>query len=132
MIAHSILTAGKIEASVGLGGKFKPKIPERVMLDGYTFITSFPYHVVFDKNMVIKHGGMKIQEICPGINKEGAQLNDFMFLRHPLIELTVDNVQVFLNNIFMAEIKKETMSADYKDKPPMAVRGRKSLHYLYK
>ena len=100
------------------------KVPECVVIDAQTFITSFPYHVVFDKNMVVKHGGIKMQEICPGLNIEGARLDDFLVLRHPLISLTVDNIQVFINNIFMAEIKKEVMSDMYRNKPPLSVRGK--------
>lgn len=111
-----------VPVSTGLK-KFEPKIPKLILLDGLTFITSFPYHVIFDKNLKIKHGGVKLQEICPGINTEGARVDDFLFFRHPQISLNVPSIQVFINNIFMAEIKKEVMSEHYRGKPSLSVRG---------
>ena len=102
----------------------KQKVPERVLLDGQTFCDAFPYHVVFDKNMVIKHCGTQLQAMCPRINDDGAKITDFMILRHPVITLGVDTIRQFIYNIFMAEIIRETMDTRYQDKPPMLIRGK--------
>ena len=101
----------------------KKKIPEKVLIDGATFCESHPYHVLFDKNMVIKHCGAKLQEMCPSINEDGAKISDFVILRHPVIPLSVENIRLFIHNIFMAEVIRETMTTFYQDKPPLLVRG---------
>ncbi|XP_030834771.1 guanylate cyclase soluble subunit beta-2-like [Strongylocentrotus purpuratus] len=99
---------------------FKPKIPARILLDPETFCKTFPYHILFNDDLVIMHSGSKLQQFCPLINDEGATLKDILFLDHPEIELTSENIFLFLNMIFMATLKKEAMAPNM---PVVSLRG---------
>ncbi len=118
-VANGVIKKGQDSAST----RRRRKIPEKVLVDGQTFCGSFPYHVLFDKNMVIRHCGLKLQELCPEINNDGAKVTDFFILRHPVIPLSVANIRLFIHNIFMAEIIRENMDTYYQKGPPMLVRG---------
>ncbi|XP_041470939.1 guanylate cyclase soluble subunit beta-2-like [Lytechinus variegatus] len=99
---------------------FKPKVPARILLDPETFCKTFPYHILFNGDLMIMHSGSKLQQFCPLINDEGARLRDILILDHPQIELTSENIFLFLNMIFMATLKKEAMAPHM---PVVSLRG---------
>lgn len=107
---------------------FKPKIPARILLDPETFCKTFPYHILFNDDLVIMHSGSKLQQFCPLINDEGATLKDILVLDHPEIELTSENIFLFLNMIFMATLKKEAMAPNM---PVISLRGNAWLDSFY-
>jgi len=54
------------------------------------FLDAFPFHILFDRAMVIRNIGSGLEAILPGIVGQSLQ-NVFMFTR-PLIEPTLENV----------------------------------------
>ncbi|XP_038066117.1 guanylate cyclase soluble subunit beta-2-like [Patiria miniata] len=103
--------------------EFSAKIPDKLLIDPSTFIHSFPYHVVFDRHLVIQHCGVKVQQFCPRVTEEGAGLEDFLSIRHPNIALTIENLRSFRTSIFIVDFKKEELRSDMQDKPTISLRG---------
>ncbi|XP_072166485.1 guanylate cyclase soluble subunit beta-2-like [Diadema setosum] len=100
--------------------QFKPKVPTKILLDPTTFCKTFPYHILFDSDLIIRHSGSKLQQFCPLVNKEGGTLRDILILDHPQIDLTSENIFLFLNMIFMVTLRREAMATQM---PVMSLRG---------
>nr|XP_054760090.1 guanylate cyclase soluble subunit beta-2-like [Lytechinus pictus] len=85
---------------------FHPNLPERMLLDGPTFCKAFPYHVVFNSDLIIMHAGIKLQELCPRASVDNTNLGDVIQLNHPEIDLTAQNIRLFIDMIFMVSLKQ--------------------------
>ncbi|XP_071807016.1 guanylate cyclase soluble subunit beta-2-like [Asterias amurensis] len=103
--------------------QFVAHIPDKIHVDPSTFCHAFPYHVVFDKNLVIQHSGVKIQQFCPRVTEEGASFEDFFSVRHPNIALNVESLRTFRTSIFIVDFRKEELNAKMQDKPTISLRG---------
>ncbi|XP_071476583.1 guanylate cyclase soluble subunit beta-2-like [Diadema antillarum] len=107
----------------GKRGHFRPVVPDKILLDGLTFCQAFPYHVVFDRQMQILHAGIKLQTFCPRVNEEGAKLNDIMELHHPEIEMTSENICLFINMIFLLSLRQGMLGRKNGSSKHLTLRG---------
>lgn len=80
-----------------------------LLVDKKTFCESFPYHVVFDKHMVIRQGGNKLKLFCSDCDIENTPMAELFDLVHPEIVLTCENIKKFQEVIFMLNLKVERM-----------------------
>ncbi|XP_071844139.1 guanylate cyclase soluble subunit beta-2-like [Apostichopus japonicus] len=78
-----------------------------LLVDKKTFCESFPYHVVFDKHMLIRQGGNKLKSFCSDRDIENTPMTDIFDLVHPEIKLTCENIKKFQEVIFMLNLKTE-------------------------
>ncbi|XP_070552152.1 guanylate cyclase soluble subunit beta-2-like [Ptychodera flava] len=97
--------------------------PEKVMVDPQTFCKCFPYHVVFDGNLVIRQCGAKLQRLCPDLKQNDCRLDDFIVIKHPQISLNVASIRKFINMIFLVEVKVDKLEAAYRKIPNLSLRG---------
>ena len=65
------------------------------------FQTCFPFHIIFDKDLVIRYMGVSFMRIFPKAIVTGARLSDYFILNRPTISLTHANICSAVHNIFI-------------------------------
>jgi guanylate cyclase soluble subunit beta len=78
------------------------------------FQLCFPFHVIFDKDLTIRHMGVSITRLLPKAIVTGAKLTDYFELDRPKVAFTYTNITTSLHNCFIIYTKpgvaKETLS----------------------
>ncbi|CAH1783514.1 unnamed protein product [Owenia fusiformis] len=87
--------------------KFKPYFPKDFVTPAKSLCSALPYHIVFDKNLVIKQTGLFLQNLCPELTKAGTKLTDVFELLHPVMSLTHSNLMYFINASYVIGVKNE-------------------------
>ena len=80
--------------------KFEPLYPKRIVMNPELFCDKFPYHMAFDKNLVIKHVGVGLQRLFPPLRLGDCKLDPIMELVHPPVPFTPSMVRLFPNQLF--------------------------------
>lgn len=75
------------------------------------FQSCFPFHVIFDHNLVIRFMGIALNRIFPRAVVNGALLTDYFQLNRPAIALTYLNIRENLHNIFIMSTKDCTQAS---------------------
>ena len=84
--------------------EFNPSFPNGFQLSAEHFCNAFPYHIVFDSDLLIRQTGLMIQQFLKR-GCEGKKVTDVFELIHPLIQMTVANIKMFINAVFMLKMK---------------------------
>ena len=66
------------------------------------FFEAFPFHVVFDENITIKHIGHSLKSILPGI--EGESIDGVFHLVRPNVSFSFENVSVIFTSILQVSV----------------------------
>lgn len=98
--------------------------PHSLFTEGAAFITPklfceiFPFHIVFDSQLVIKQYGMNIQKMRPN-DYVGRKLSDLFQLTRPMIPFTFGHIEKFINASFVLEFVDDVLltAADCDVKP---------------
>lgn len=78
------------------------------------FTKAFPFHMIFDQNMVLKQVGAALRRILPDINlTKDPKITTFFTLSRPQIGFTFDSIYSRLNNIFILSVNQNTTSLSY-------------------
>ena len=84
--------------------EFNPSFPNGFQLSAEHFCHAFPYHIVFDSDLCIRQSGLMIQRFLK-TRCEGKKVSDVFELIHPLMQMTVTNIKMFINAVFMLKMK---------------------------
>jgi len=78
------------------------------------FQMCFPFHIIFDKDLVIKFMGISFMRIFPKAVSSKAKLSEYFVLNRPAISLTYTNIMLSIQNIFILSANKssKTSSSD--------------------
>ena len=87
------------------------------------FQTCFPFHVIFDKDLVVRFMGVSLTRIFPKAVSSGTKLTDYFDLCRPAVKLTYNNIRVSLHNIFIMATKIPVMSSHGSDQEALQFRG---------
>ena len=71
-----------------------------------TFCSVFPYHIIFDKDLIICQAGTGVQKLLSVPSIIGTSLDKLFTLEHPYVSMVVDQMLEFLNAIFLLRVKK--------------------------
>ncbi|XP_013398204.2 guanylate cyclase soluble subunit beta-2, partial [Lingula anatina] len=88
---------------------FSPHFPDSLHIDPRNFCTAFPFHIIFDRELCVLQSGTGIQRLCPEIRAAGSSLRENFVLEHPLINMTWDNIVMFINAVFVFSVKQTRM-----------------------
>ena len=80
--------------------KFEPLYPKRIIMNPELFCDKFPFHMAFDKTLVIKHVGVSLQRMFAPLRLGDCKLDSMMELVHPPIPFTPSMVRLFPNQLF--------------------------------
>ena len=107
--------------------EFNPSFPNGFQLSAEHFCNAFPYHLVFDSDLLIRQSGLMIQQFLKR-GCEGKKVTDVFELIHPLIQMTVANIQMFINAVFMLKMKTSRLQKNGK---PIYLILKGKLTFLY-
>ncbi|XP_022663636.1 guanylate cyclase soluble subunit beta-1-like isoform X2 [Varroa destructor] len=78
-------------------------LPEEKRISPATFCRAFPFHVIFDKDLIVVQAGTSITRILPNMLQDS--LSNFMELVQPHMPLTRANILEHTNTVFVLRIK---------------------------
>ncbi|XP_022108284.1 guanylate cyclase soluble subunit beta-2-like isoform X2 [Acanthaster planci] len=118
----------KIQSLISLGnlyGSFNPTYPEKLWMTQQVFCEYFPYHLVFDGELMIMQAGVHIQRIMPRLRSlEGNPVCAFFDLIHPQIDWSIRSIQKFENMQFVLQTRRDSMTPEWgRDQPMLQLRG---------
>ncbi|KAG1949769.1 guanylate cyclase soluble subunit beta-1 [Pimephales promelas] len=118
-IVRSIVMLG----SGNLRQSFTPSYPKRLWIDEQAFCNAFPFHIVFDQNLVVKHTGVNIQKFVPGLQTSGIRLDEYFTIVHPEVTCNIQSIQKFINSQFVLKTRREMLPDIQKNQVTLKLRG---------
>ncbi|XP_030599348.1 guanylate cyclase soluble subunit beta-2 [Archocentrus centrarchus] len=113
---------------------FEPGYPMKLNIDLKTFCHAFPFHVVFDEQLVVHQAGVNLQKIIPGLQNMNIHLDEYFSIVHPEVTFTISSIRKFINSHFVLQTRSKMMPEAWKDKPMLQLRGQmiwmSSLHCM--
>ena len=71
----------------------------------------FPFHIIFDHNLVIRYMGISLARLFPKAIVTEAKLTDFFELSRPAMKLTYTNIRASISNVFIISTNKRPISS---------------------
>ncbi|XP_028320850.1 guanylate cyclase soluble subunit beta-2 [Gouania willdenowi] len=102
---------------------FEPVYPQCLNIDLKTFCHVFPFHIVFDEQLVIHQAGVNLQRIVPGLQTMGVHLDQYFNIIHPEVTFTISSIRKFINSHFVLETNKDMIPEAQRNKPMLQLRG---------
>lgn len=119
---HVILRIQAIENNEKRSNKSSTSLSSSVMnfdcsnsniaLDLFDFTVIFPYHICFDRLLVIEHCGLQIQKYFTDIVFKETMLFDLLEIVHPNISFNFQNIISYINSTFVAKLKQGPATID--------------------
>ena len=90
------------------------------------FCEYFPYHLVFNSELMVLQAGVHIQRIMPKLRSlESHPVDSFFEMIHPQIDWTIKSIQKFENMQFILQTKRAMITDGWgSDKPMLQLRGK--------
>ena len=108
------------QSLMNLVSNFTPKYPDKLWLSQEVFCEYFPYHIVFDANLMPLQTGLHIQRLIPKLqNMHTDTLDSFFKIIHPQIDWKLSSMRKFINMQFVLETKRSVIAQGWGDERPM-------------
>ena len=91
-----------------------------------SFCRCFPFHIVFNRDMNILQVGVTLSWVLPGWSQSGKSLNNFFVLERPRMKLSFENIQAYINTIFILRLVSHShanLAYIVTSNDPMRLRG---------
>ena len=75
------------------------------------FQSCFPFHIIFDRDLVIRHMGVSLHRLFPLAISSEAKLSKYFNMLRPMGKLNFENIQASINNVFILQTKPLAMLA---------------------
>ncbi|XP_077059758.1 guanylate cyclase soluble subunit beta-2 [Siphateles boraxobius] len=118
-IVRSIVMLGQ----GNLRQSFTPSYPKRLWIDEQAFCNAFPFHIVFDQNLVVKHTGVNIQKFVPGLQTSGIRLDEYFTIVHPEVTCNIHSIKKFINSQFVLKTRREMLPEILQNQATLKLRG---------
>ncbi|XP_051253218.1 guanylate cyclase soluble subunit beta-2-like [Dicentrarchus labrax] len=102
---------------------FQPVYPTALNIDLKTFCHAFPFHIVFDEQLVVHQAGVNLQRIVPGLQTMSIHLDLYFSIVHPEVTFTISSIRKFINSHFVLQTRRDMMPEVWKDRPMLQLRG---------
>ncbi|KAI5629858.1 guanylate cyclase soluble subunit beta-2-like, partial [Silurus asotus] len=102
---------------------FCPRYPKKLWIDEKAFCNAFPFHIVFDKDLIVKQTGVNIQKFVPGLQKAGIRLDEYFSVVHPEVTLNMYSIKKFINSQFVLKTKREMLPERFQNQSMLKLRG---------
>ncbi|XP_033486347.2 guanylate cyclase soluble subunit beta-2-like [Epinephelus lanceolatus] len=102
---------------------FEPVYPTTLHIDLKTFCHAFPFHIVFNEQLVVHQIGVKLQRIVPGLQTMSIHLDLYFSIVHPEVTFTISSIRKFINSHFVLQTRRDMMPEAWKDRPMLQLRG---------
>ena len=88
-------------------------IPDETVISAKTFCHLFPFHIVFDDQLIIKQCGLNVQRMCVvDVSDNNTKLTDMVNMVHPKIPFTFETILKFINANFILELKDKAVNSN--------------------
>lgn len=88
-----------------------------------TFCRAFPFHVMFDRNLVIMQAGTSVTRVLPTLTQENSQITDFMELVRPHMDFTFDNILSHINTVYVLRTRGSEVIENGREHTRMRLKG---------
>uniref|UniRef100_A0A672I5Y9 guanylate cyclase n=1 Tax=Salarias fasciatus TaxID=181472 RepID=A0A672I5Y9_SALFA len=102
---------------------FEPVYPETLNIDMKTFCHVFPFHIVFDEQLLVRQAGVNLQRIVPGLQTMNIHLDQYFSIVHPEVTFTISSIRKFINSHFVLQTRQDMMPEAWRDRPVLQLRG---------
>uniref|UniRef100_A0A672PAF9 guanylate cyclase n=1 Tax=Sinocyclocheilus grahami TaxID=75366 RepID=A0A672PAF9_SINGR len=102
---------------------FEPAYPDNLCIDLKTFCNAFPFHIVFDEELLVRQAGVTIQRIVPGLQSFCGQLHQYFTIQHPQVTFNICSIRKFINSHFVLRTRRDRMPMAWKERPMLELRG---------
>ncbi|XP_042342886.1 guanylate cyclase soluble subunit beta-2-like [Plectropomus leopardus] len=102
---------------------FEPVYPTTLNIDPKTFCHAFPFHIVFDEQLVVHQAGVNLQKMVPGLKTMNVHLNLYFSIVHPEVTFTISSIRKFINSHFVLQTRRDMMPEAWKNRPMLQLRG---------
>ncbi|XP_075998405.1 guanylate cyclase soluble subunit beta-2-like [Genypterus blacodes] len=107
----------------GLLRDFEAVYPRTLNIDVETFCNTFPFHIVFDEQLVVQQVGVNLQRLVPGLQTRSIHLDQYFSVVHPEVTFNISSIRKFINSQFVLETRRDMMPEMWKDRPMLQLRG---------
>ena len=76
------------------------------MISPAIFCRTFPFHIVFDRNMVIQQTGSSLVRVVPRVVHEVCRIDDILELVRPHMGFSFDSILAHINTVFVLRTKE--------------------------
>lgn len=76
-----------------------------------TFCRVFPFHLMFDRELIILHTGATISRVVPMVARTVCKLTDILNPVRPHLDLTFDNILAHINTVYVLKTKTGVMKS---------------------
>ena len=90
------------------------------------FQTCFPFHIIFDKDLIVRYMGVSLLRIFPHAIANEALVSDYFELARPPVELTYANIHSYSHNVLILNFKVAN-SRNSRGKKTIQLRGQMVL-----
>lgn len=70
-----------------------------------TFCRAFPFHFMFDRNLVVQQAGTSIIRVIPDIGKDDAKVGDLFDMMRPMMDFSFKNILSHINTVYVLRTK---------------------------
>ncbi|XP_053176223.1 guanylate cyclase soluble subunit beta-2-like [Scomber japonicus] len=102
---------------------FEPVYPVALNIDLKTFCHAFPFHIVFDEQLVVHQAGVNLQRIVPVLQNMSIHLDQYFSIVHPEVTFTISSIRKFINSHFVLQTRRDMLPAAWNDRPMLQLRG---------
>ncbi|XP_685297.6 guanylate cyclase soluble subunit beta-2 isoform X3 [Danio rerio] len=102
---------------------FTPSYPKTLWIEEQAFCNAFPFHIVFDSDLVVKHTGVNIQKFVPGLQTAGIRLDEYFTIVHPEVIFNIQSIKKFINSQFVLKTRREMLPEVQQNQPTLKLRG---------
>ncbi|XP_056591473.1 guanylate cyclase soluble subunit beta-2 [Triplophysa dalaica] len=118
-IVRSIVMLGQ----GNLRTSFTPSYPNKLWIEERAFCNAFPFHIVFDQDLVVKQTGVNIQKFVPGLQTAGIRLDEYFTIVHPEVTFNIQSIKKFINSQFVLKTRREMLPEVQKKQSTLKLRG---------
>ena len=109
-LAPSVLPDLSSPAMSRRGSIFVPNVDGSWPITQYLFRTCFPFHIIFDKDLVIRFMGTSINRLLPNAIRSSGLLTDYFEMERTTIpSLTYQNIRSHIHNEVCLRIKDKVI-----------------------
>ena len=102
------------DADLTMGGQLnlEPKISPM------SFCKAFPFHVIFDRNLMVIQAGDSVCRVLPQLTEEDVNFANLFHVIRPQIEFKLESVLAHINTVFVLNTKRGVLDIDHVPKSP--------------
>lgn len=89
-----------------------PQVPK---VSPATFCRIFPFHLMFDRDLIIRQAGNSISRVLPEVTRPGCKMTEFLEMIRPHLDFTFDKILSHINTIYVLRTKEGLMEYRTRD-----------------